>query len=179
MRKLGRQFGYLHFFFRRKRRNRRNQGDADGTYYPIPIRSLFIGDKTLGGLEAPDSNANTMVVFAECGRTIWRLLSPAFNPLYGFETRTSVMTAKVTKVVLECPTLNTTEEFELTTPNACCGCLTMAVGSCPKKHLLNLAKKMGLDIKRIRKEITEPRKKATINKAVIHQNRIKFHAKPT
>lgn len=27
------------------------------TYYPIPIRSLFIGDKTLGGLEAPDSNA--------------------------------------------------------------------------------------------------------------------------
>ena len=35
---------------------------------------------------------------------------------------------------------------------------------------------MGLDIKRIRKEITEPRKKATINKAVIHQNRIKFHA---
>lgn len=52
----------------------------------------------------------------------------------------------------------------------------MAVGSCPKKHLLNLAKKMGLDIKRIRKEITEPRKKATINKAVIHQNRIKFHA---
>lgn len=27
------------------------------TYYPIPVRSLFIGDKTLGGLEAPDSNA--------------------------------------------------------------------------------------------------------------------------
>ena len=26
------------------------------TYYPIPIRSLFISDKTLGGLEAPDSN---------------------------------------------------------------------------------------------------------------------------
>lgn len=27
------------------------------TFYPIPIRSLFIGDKTFGGLEAPDSNA--------------------------------------------------------------------------------------------------------------------------
>ena len=27
-----------------------------GTFYPIPIRSLFIGDKTHGGLEAPDSN---------------------------------------------------------------------------------------------------------------------------
>lgn len=26
------------------------------TYYPIPIRSLFFSDKTLGGLEAPDSN---------------------------------------------------------------------------------------------------------------------------
>lgn len=35
---------------------------------------------------------------------------------------------------------------------------------------------MGLDIKRIKKEITKQRKKATINKAVIHQNRIKFHA---
>ena len=41
---------------------------------------------------------------------------------------------------------------------------------------IEYARKMGLDIKRIRKEITEPRKKATINKAVIHQNRIKFHA---
>lgn len=28
-----------------------------GTYYPIPIRSLFIGDKAHGGLEAPDSNS--------------------------------------------------------------------------------------------------------------------------
>lgn len=26
------------------------------TYYPIPIRSLFISDKGFGGLEAPDSN---------------------------------------------------------------------------------------------------------------------------
>lgn len=34
----------------------KDETEAD-TYYPIPIRSLFIGDKTLGGLEAPDSNA--------------------------------------------------------------------------------------------------------------------------
>lgn len=27
------------------------------TFYPIPIRSLFIGDKIHGGLESPDSNA--------------------------------------------------------------------------------------------------------------------------
>ena len=31
-------------------------GTTTTTYYPIPIRSLFISDKTLGGLEAPDSN---------------------------------------------------------------------------------------------------------------------------
>lgn len=87
------------------------------------------------------------------------------------------MTAKVTKVCVGVSgPLTRPKNLRLTTPNACCGCLTMAVGSCPKKRLLNLAKKMGLDIKRIRKEITEPRKKATINKAVIHQNRIKFHA---
>ena len=32
-------------------------GTTAGTYYPIPIRALFIGDKAHGGLEAPDSNA--------------------------------------------------------------------------------------------------------------------------
>lgn len=35
---------------------------------------------------------------------------------------------------------------------------------------------MGLELERIKKEIAEPRKRATINKAVRHQNRIKFHA---
>ena len=32
------------------------QDETTTTYYPIPIRSLFFSDKTLGGLEAPDSN---------------------------------------------------------------------------------------------------------------------------
>lgn len=32
-------------------------GDTEGDYSPIPVYSLFIGDKTLGGFEAPDSNA--------------------------------------------------------------------------------------------------------------------------
>ncbi len=32
-------------------------GTTAGTYYPIPIRALFIGDKAHGGLEAPDNNA--------------------------------------------------------------------------------------------------------------------------
>lgn len=35
---------------------------------------------------------------------------------------------------------------------------------------------MGLELERIKKEITEPRKRTTISKAVRHQNRIKFHA---
>lgn len=32
-------------------------GETEGDYSPIPVYSLFIGDKTLGGFEAPDSNA--------------------------------------------------------------------------------------------------------------------------
>ena len=32
-------------------------GTSSYDFRPIPIRSLFIGDKTFGGLEAPDSNA--------------------------------------------------------------------------------------------------------------------------
>ena len=32
-------------------------GTTEGDYFPIPIRSFFVGDKTLGGFEAPDSNA--------------------------------------------------------------------------------------------------------------------------
>lgn len=32
-------------------------GETDGDYMPIPVESLFIGDKTLGGFDAPDSNA--------------------------------------------------------------------------------------------------------------------------
>lgn len=35
---------------------------------------------------------------------------------------------------------------------------------------------MGLDINRIRKEITEPKKRQAISRAVFHQNRIRFHA---
>lgn len=35
---------------------------------------------------------------------------------------------------------------------------------------------MGLDIKKIRKQIADPKKKAAISKAIYHQNRIRFHA---
>jgi hypothetical protein len=51
-----------------------------GTYYPIPIRSLFIGDKTLGGLEAPDSNAIQWSFLPNWSDDL-AIIAPAFNPL--------------------------------------------------------------------------------------------------
>ena len=56
------------------------KGAADGTYYPIPIRSLFIGDKTLGGLEAPDSNAIQWSFLPNWSDDL-EIVVPAFNPL--------------------------------------------------------------------------------------------------
>lgn len=53
---------------------------AEDTYYPIPIRSLFIGDKTLGGLEAPDSNA-IQWQFKPNWSDDLAIVEPAFNPL--------------------------------------------------------------------------------------------------
>lgn len=51
------------------------------THYPIPIRSLFIGDKTLGGYEAPDSN-NIQWVFLPNWSDDLAIIVPAdFNPL--------------------------------------------------------------------------------------------------
>ena len=51
------------------------------TYYPVPIRSLFISDKTLGGLEAPDSN-NIQWSFLPNWSDDLVIVSPEdFNPL--------------------------------------------------------------------------------------------------
>lgn len=51
------------------------------TYYPIPIRSLFIGDKTLGGLEAPDSNAVQWSFLPNWSDDLAILAPEDFNPL--------------------------------------------------------------------------------------------------
>ena len=53
---------------------------TEGTYYPIPIRSLFIGDKTLGGLEAPDSNAISWSFLPNWSDNL-AIVAPDFNPL--------------------------------------------------------------------------------------------------
>lgn len=50
-------------------------------YYPIPIRSLFIGDKTLGGLEAPDSNAIQWVFLPNWSDDLAIIVPDDFNPL--------------------------------------------------------------------------------------------------
>ena len=52
-----------------------------GTYYPIPIRSLFIGDKSHGGLEAPDSNAIQWSFLPNYSDDL-KIVAPSdFNPL--------------------------------------------------------------------------------------------------
>lgn len=53
---------------------------TSGTYYPIPIRSLFVGDKTLGGLEQPDSNGIQWAFLPNWSDDL-KIVSPEFNPL--------------------------------------------------------------------------------------------------
>ena len=52
-----------------------------GTFYPIPIRSLFIGDKAHGGLEAPDSNAIQFTFLPNYSDDLAIVVPTDFNPL--------------------------------------------------------------------------------------------------
>lgn len=56
-----------------------NTGE-DTAYAPIPIRSLFIGDKTHGGLEAPDSNSIQWAFLPNYSDDL-KIITPDFNPL--------------------------------------------------------------------------------------------------
>ena len=49
-------------------------------FYPIPIRSFFVGDKTLGGFEAPDSNAIQWAFLPNWSDDL-AMIEPEFNPL--------------------------------------------------------------------------------------------------
>ena len=51
------------------------------TFYPIPIRSLFIGDKTHGGLEEPDSNAISWTFLPNYSDQLKIVAPTHFNPL--------------------------------------------------------------------------------------------------
>lgn len=56
-------------------------GTTATTYYPIPIRSLFISDKTLGGLEAPDSNNIQWTFLPNWSDDLVIVAPDDFNPL--------------------------------------------------------------------------------------------------
>lgn len=58
------------------------------THYPIPIRSLFIGDKTLGGFEAPDSNAIQWSFLPNWSDDLVIIVPEDFNPLTDFKNAT-------------------------------------------------------------------------------------------
>lgn len=51
------------------------------TFYPIPIRSLFVGDKSFGGLEAPDSNAIQWSFLPNYSDDLAIVTPTDFNPL--------------------------------------------------------------------------------------------------
>ena len=57
------------------------KGATDGTYYPIPIRSLFVGDKSFGGLEEPDSNAIQWSFLPNYSDDLTIVSPTDFNPL--------------------------------------------------------------------------------------------------
>ena len=56
------------------------------THYPIPIRSLFIGDKTLGGYEAPDSNNIQWAFLPNWSDDLAIIVPEDFNPLTDLKT---------------------------------------------------------------------------------------------
>ena len=51
------------------------------TYSPIPIYAFFVGDKNLGGLEAPDSNAIQWNFMPNWSDNLVRVKPTDFNPL--------------------------------------------------------------------------------------------------
>lgn len=57
------------------------KGTADGDYMPIPVRGFFVGDKTHGGLEAPDSNAIQWSFLPNYSDNLAIVTPSDFNPL--------------------------------------------------------------------------------------------------
>lgn len=54
---------------------------GENVYYPIPIRALFIGDKSHGGFEAPDSNAIQWQFLPNYSDDLVIVVPADFNPL--------------------------------------------------------------------------------------------------
>lgn len=56
-------------------------GSTPTTFYPIPVRSLFVGDKSLGGFEAPDSNTISWSFLPDWSDYLTKIAPTDFNPL--------------------------------------------------------------------------------------------------
>ena len=59
------------------------------TYFPIPIRSLFVSDKTHGGLEAPDSNNISWTFLPNYSDDLAIVEPTDFNPLTDLKPATT------------------------------------------------------------------------------------------
>ena len=59
------------------------------TYFPIPIRSLFVSDKTHGGLEAPDSNNISWTFLPNFSDDLGIVAPTDFNPLTDLKPATT------------------------------------------------------------------------------------------
>ena len=59
------------------------------TYFPIPIRSLFVSDKTHGGLEAPDSNNISWTFLPNFSDDLAIVAPTDFNPLTDLKPATT------------------------------------------------------------------------------------------
>lgn len=57
------------------------KGETDGTYYPIPIRALFIGSKVHGNYDAKDSNAISWYYPDNYSDDLAIVVPTDFNPL--------------------------------------------------------------------------------------------------
>lgn len=57
------------------------KGETDGTYYPIPIRALFIGSKIHGNYDAKDSNAISWYYPDNYSDDLAIVVPTDFNPL--------------------------------------------------------------------------------------------------
>ena len=55
--------------------------ETETTYYPIPIQSLFVGDLSLGGLEAEDANALQFSFAPNWSDNVVIVTPSDFNPL--------------------------------------------------------------------------------------------------
>lgn len=61
------------------------KGDTDGTYYPIPVRALFVGSKIHGNYDAKDSNAISWQ-YPDNYSDDLEIITPSFNPLTDLTT---------------------------------------------------------------------------------------------